>query len=539
MSLQAAIRVRSRIDIWAAGLAAAVRAVAGWRRRGLLWALGVGAAATLPPVHVFPLLFVAFTGLLWLMDPLPASPAGRRAAFGAGWWFGFGFFTAGFYWMAYPMLVEPERFAWVIPFAVLALPAFLAVFSGLTTLIVAVSGATGVLRVLLLALVWSALEWVRGWILTGFPWNLIGSAWSFSDAMLQVVALVGAFGLSLITVAACAMPATLGGADNRRAWPLVGAGVAVLLVIWAGGTIRIATAMPGDVPGVNLRLVQANIPQRYKWNRELREVHFAEQLRMSKLSAGGNVATHIVWPETATPFFIDRDVERLQRLAGTFRDGGALITGAPRTSALQEQPFRLWNSLHVVDGGGAIAATYDKSHLVPFGEYIPVRGLFGSLDINIGGHDFSPGDGIRTIRVPGAPPASPLICYEVIFPGKVVGDGGPRPEWLLNLTNDAWFGPSSGPYQHLASARMRAVEEGLPLVRSANTGISAVIGPYGRILASLGLNEKGIVDSPLPAKLAGQTVFARFGNWTFFTLWAAAALAATVLRITQSRQNPA
>ena len=536
MTVEAALRARGRVDTWIGDVAASLRQVAGWRRRGLLWLLGVAAAAALPPVHLFPLLFVAFSGLLWLLDPLPAGAAGRRAAFGAGWWFGFGFFTAGFYWMAYPMLVEPEKFAWVIPFAVLALPAFLALFTGLTTLIVTQSATQGVARVLVLALTWTALEWVRGWILTGFPWNLVGSAWAFSDGMLQFGALAGAFGLSLVTITVCAMPATLSDRVDKRAWPMVGAAVAVLVLMWAGGTARIATATLQDVPGVQLRLVQANIPQRYKWNRELREVHFAEQLRMSNLSSGGDAPTHVVWPETATPFFIDRDAERLRRLAGSIRGDGALITGAPRTAVLQEQSLRLWNSLHVIDTGGEITATYDKSHLVPFGEYIPFRAILGSLNLNIGGHDFSPGEGIQTLDIPGAPPASPLICYEVIFPGKVIATAGKRPEWLLNLTNDAWFGPSSGPYQHLASAKMRAVEEGLPLVRSANTGISAVIDPFGRVIASLGLNEKGILDSPLPAKLPGETVYARIGNWAFFTLWGGFALAVIVLRKTQSRE---
>jgi apolipoprotein N-acyltransferase len=192
--------------------------------------------------------------------------------------------------------------------------------------------------------------------------------------------------------------------------------------------------------------------------------------------------------------------------------GGLTITGTLRRSP-PGTPYRVWNSLLALDHDGTPVATFDKSHLVPFGEYVPFRDLLDVAKVTSGTVDFSPGGGVQTLRLPGLPPVSPLICYEVIFPGKVV-DPEDRPEWVLNITNDAWYGKSTGPYQHLASARLRAVEEGLPLVRVANTGISAIIDPWGRVVARKGLGEQGVVDGPLPAPLATQPVYARLGNWS-------------------------
>jgi apolipoprotein N-acyltransferase len=226
--------------------------------------------------------------------------------------------------------------------------------------------------------------------------------------------------------------------------------------------------------------------------------------------------THIIWPETATPFTLDGNDQALRIIAQTISPKGALLTGSPRRTGKNRATAKLWNSLHVISPNARIIATYDKSHLVPFGEYIPFRRHFEALapftNIIGGRTDFSSGSGQRTISVPGAPPVSPLICYEVIFSGAAVSTGKkgePQPEWLLNITNDAWFGISSGPYQHLAAAQLRAVEEGLPLVRVANTGISAVIDGFGRIYKASNLNERTYIDSPLPMPLVIPTIFSK------------------------------
>ena len=271
-----------------------------------------------------------------------------------------------------------------------------------------------------------------------------------------------------------------------------------------------------------LRLVQPNIPQKDKWQAQNRGKHFNNLLTLSSLNIEPGIVerpTHIIWPETATPFVLDGNDPALRIISQIIPSKGALLTGSPRRTVVDKTTVNVWNSLHVVDGSAKIVETYNKSHLVPFGEYIPFRRYldnFTSLTkLTRGRIDFSSGSGKRTLSVPGAPPVSPLICYEVIFSGSVVSNGKngeSKPEWLLNITNDAWFGVSSGPYQHLAAAQLRAVEEGLPLVRVANTGISAVIDGLGRIYRESKLNERTYIDSKLPMSLKEPTIFSKIND---------------------------
>src|SRR5262249_49285712 len=274
--------------------------------------------------------------------------------------------------------------------------------------------------------------------------------------------------------------------------------------------------------GVRLRLVQPAISVARKAAGDTREADFLYQLDLTRRTPGFSGITHVVWPETATRFLVERDPGVRQALAAIAPAGGAILTGPLR---------QLWNSLVAVDHAGNIAATFDKFHLVPLGEYVPLRAYLPFLSkITPGDFDFSAGPGPRTLDIPGLPPVAPLICYEIIFPGRVV-DPSRRPAWLLNLTNDAWFGMSTGPYQHFASARFRAVEEGMPLVRSANDGISAFVDPYGRVIAELGLGETGVLDGALPKPAAGSTPYARFGD----ALLAVALLLAAGLALALSR----
>jgi len=249
--------------------------------------------------------------------------------------------------------------------------------------------------------------------------------------------------------------------------------------------------------------------------------------------AGAAPPTHVIWAETAVPFFLANDPVRRAFLARAVPPGGLLIVGAPRTTPAPQEPFRVWNSLEAIDGTGRIVGTYDKVHLVPFGEYVPLRVLLPFNKLTAGRTDFSAGDGRATLALAGLPPTSPLICYEVIFPGAVARRDD-RPQWLLNLTNDGWFGRSSGPYQHLAAARLRTIEEGLPLVRVANGGVSAVIDAHGRTLARLGLGEAGVVDAPLPVALAPPP-YARFGD---LLVLAVGGVAAALGRWAGRRRNP-
>ena len=435
-------------------------------------------------------------------------------AFAVGWWFGFGYFIAGLYWTAIAMLSEPERFAWMVPFAVFGLPAILALFPGLAALATWMAGCRSWGRVLALALAWTVAEWLRGHVLSGFPWNLIGYVWSAWPEMIQLAAVTGVYGLGFLTVVLAALPACFGeptpGRRGRLA--LAAAGLAVLAMLWGGGTMRLAGAALETEPGVRLRVVQPNIRQPHKGREELRAAQFATYLRMSS-SAGLDRVSHLVWPETALPFYLSREPALARLIGGLLKPGGLLLTGAPRIESGAGRPPRIWNSVHAIDAGGRLVASYDKFHLVPFGEYLPLRRLLERLGvekITPGALDFSAGLGPRVLALPGLPPVGPLICYEAIFPGRVVAPGA-RPAWLLNVTNDGWFGLSSGPHQHFAMARMRAVEEGLPLVRAANTGISAVVDPFGRIVARLGLGRSGVLDSVLPRALPAPP-YGRYGD---------------------------
>jgi len=494
------------------------------RRIALTLLLGAMSALALPPWHYVPLIIPAFTGLLWLLDAAGRSPRPLRSAAMTAWLFGVGHFLVGVHWIAEPFLVDAARHGWLIPFALAGMAGGLALFpaaTGLITIALARRFAlTGIARVLTFAALWVVFEWLRSWVFTGFPWNLTGYVWSATPEIMQAAAYAGIFGLSLMTVVAAAAPAALA-STGGRAWAAVALfTIALPAAVWSGGAMRLAAAPaygPGDtasmLPGVWLRIVQANIPQREKWKAELRAGHLQRQIALSRQppsNASLGPPTHVIWPETAVPFFLSTDdaVRRLAALAAP--PGGALITGAPRRSGAPGDG-RFWNAAHVITSDGRIVATYDKTHLVPFGEYVPLRGILPLDKLVPGQGDFSAGVGRRTLDVPGLPPVSPLICYEAIFPGAVVRRDA-RPGWLLNLTNDAWFGTFAGPQQHFAIVATRAIEEGLPLVRAANTGISAVIDPYGRPLAMLGLGVEGVIDSGLPRALPTLTPYAHWGN---------------------------
>ena len=482
------------------------------KRYGLSFCLGALAALAMAPIYLLFFLVPAFCGLLWLVF----GAAGPRGAFFAAWWFGLGHFSVGLYWIANALLTDAARFGWMIPFAIFGLSAILAVFSGLAGLLARrlIGGSGGLARVLVFAASWTLFEWLRGWVLTGFPWNLTGSALALSDALMQGASVAGIYGLSLLAVIIAAMPATLSKSPDWGGGlkPTIGAAV-LLALVWVGGSARLsgAAALGEDgVPDVRLRLVQPNIEQMNKWKTELKIANLKEQIAMSAAPGPGAAPTHVIWSETAATYFLSSDLAVRKAIAEAVPKGGLILTGAPRSTPTRETPFRIWNSLYALDAAGDIVGTYDKHHLVPFGEYMPFRGIIGLEKLTAGSTDFTPGPGRQTLRLAGLPAVSPLICYEVIFPGNVV-DGTDRPQWVLNVTNDAWYGISTGPYQHFDAARFRALEEGLPLVRVANTGVSGVIDGYGRVVSRLDLGSKGTLDSNLPKALPA-TLYSRYGN---------------------------
>jgi apolipoprotein N-acyltransferase len=482
------------------------------------------------PLHLWPVLFLSFGLLVWLLDGCYAngSELGARikCASLTGFWFGFGYFLTGFYWIAEAFLVEPWRHGWLIPFVMTAMPGGMALFYAAAAALAMLLWRPGPARVFALAIGLALAEYARGHVLTGLPWNLIGYGLTASLPMMQLAALVGVYALSLVAVLLFASPLAIwapssSGLGRRNASMLL---TLALLVAYLAGFVwgdRRLAAADFATTEVRFRIVQANVDQANKWKPENSLEIFEDYLRLTR--SGGAAPglagiTLVVWPETAVPFLLGDTAEALTSIAETLPEGTSLLVGSPRVAEERDAggallSRRVYNSLFVIDDRGAVRETYDKIHLVPFGEYLPFQDFMESLGFlqmtGVRG-GFSEGRGPRLIAVPGAPDASPLICYEIIFPGDVI-DKERRPGWLLNLTNDAWFGTSAGPYQHFHQAQVRAIEQGLPVVRAANTGISAIIDAHGRILGELGLGAEGVVDGVLPAALP-PTPFARWGN---------------------------
>ncbi len=493
------IRRAARAD-WRARLTRHLAGPEFWRALVLAFALGAAAALALPPVHLLPVLFVSLPALFVMATEVPSA---RRAAWiGLAW--GWGFHVAGLHWLTNAILTEVERYWWLVPIAVPALALPLGAFTILPAL-AARLGAPGWPRILAFAAAWGAAELLRGVLFTGFPWNLLGTVWAFGALPVQAAAWIGVHGLGLATLLIALAP--LGG---RRGWGAAAAGVAALMAV---GLLRLWPAEP-EPHRVALVLVQGNIAQEVKWREETRWPIFRRYIELSGEGvaiAEGEAPGHrivVVWPETASPFLLANDAEAARLATQRLPEGALLLGGSVRAEFSPEgRARRVWNSLVALDAGGRVLETVDKTHLVPFGEYMPLRGLL-PVRVVQSSVDFTAGEGLRAVALPGLPSFTGLICYEVIFPGAVTGPE--RPGFLVNVTNDAWFGVSAGPWQHLAAARLRAVEEGLPLVRAAQTGISAVFDARGRWVAGMGLAESGVVVAPLP-QASDPTLFARFG----------------------------
>jgi apolipoprotein N-acyltransferase len=492
-------------------------------------AAGALAALALPPLNVLPILLVAFPVLL-----VQINAAGRPIeAVRRGWWFGFGYHLIGLYWITEAILFEAARFWWLVPLAVPGLSAVLAVFIAIpagiawyavpgrgrlttpagrtepsrtgdpesprTNNLVSVRPApAGVGQVITLAGGWVLGDLARQFVATGFPWNPVGSVWAvpgwFGDVMLQPASLISVHGLTLATVILACGP-VLG-------W--IGRGLCVVLLLaWIGfGVNRMAAPLPPDQP-LHVVLAQGNVAQGQKWDPALLNSIFERYLRLTGegLRAAGPGPSVVIWPETASPFQLATDGLAREAISAASHNA-PVLAGAVRF----DREDRPRNTLFAIFGGN-VSALYDKWHLVPFGEYQPIWAQIGIQLVPGGG--FASGPGPETLHIPGVPPVGPLICYEAIFPGQVVNEAD-RPGWMVNVTNDAWFGTSTGPRQHLAAARLRAVEEGLPLFRAANTGITAAFDARGHEITRLGMQQTGFRTVTLPGPLP-RTIFARFG----------------------------
>ena len=493
-----------------------IRALVGWR--GLLFAFAVGAvsATGFAPLEFFPALLLGYGVLVLLLDGAGHSPRPVRRAAAVGWVFYFGQFLAGWHWIAYAFLIYPGVNLWQLPFALL-LPAGVALIGALACGLAVYFWREGTTklnygRIVVFACCAALSEWLRGHLFTGFPWNLSGYGWGASLALMQSASLMGAYGLSFLTILLGASLAELGSAR----WRAPAALLLLFALLWGFGAYRLSATPMRDVPGVRLRLVQPDIPQAEKYVRALmlRNWQRLVDLSLRPPDRDAKSPTHIIWPEAATGFPVARSSGALEQIAELTARGQTLITGSDRILR-NPDGITAYNSLYLFRPGGP-PLVYDKFHLVPFGEYLPFAQLLNHLGFQqlTVGSGFEPGDHPHVLDAGIAPPMTPLICYEVIFPHAVVDPAQPRPGWLVNITDDSWFGPWAGPRQHFLSARFRAIEEGLPIARAANSGISAMIDPLGRVRSRLDLNKMGVVDAGLPVALA-PPFYARFGDLIF------------------------
>lgn len=520
----------------------------GWTRAVIAVVAGALLVLGLAPFNVPAVGFLSFPLLVWLVDGASGTPGAglvRRSwpAFCVGWLFGFGYFVAGLWWLGSAILVDAGEFWWALPLAILALPAALAVYWGLATALARLFWSDGPLRLVALAASLSLFEMLRGVLLTGFTWNTIGDIAAPVPLLMGSVSVIGLNGLTLLSVFVFSLPALVV-APMRGRGAALGIGLVLLAAHVGFGAWHLSQAPSGHVPGVSLRLVQPNILQGQKWDPAEAERIFARQLELTEapkapepiLQTGPAEAASdtpgrrlVIWPESSFPFILTQRPDAVASLADALAPGDTLIAGATRMEG-EGAAARFFNSIYVIGEDGTILDAQDKLHLVPFGEYLPFQTLLESWGVNQltnlpGG--FSAGASRRVLPAgAGGPRFLPLICYEAIFPGEI-RRGGERPDFILNVTNDAWYGRTPGPYQHLRQAQLTAVAFGLPLVRAANTGISIVTDSVGRPVAGLALGEGGTVDAALP--LAGApTIYAQWGERPFYALWAFAALLALV-----------
>jgi apolipoprotein N-acyltransferase len=489
---------------------------------------GALAAWAFPPWGVWPGLF-AYALLLGLVDRAdPERPL--RSAFFRGWLAGTAFFLIGCWWVAQAFLVDAEHQGWMAPFAVAFLAMGIGLFWGLACALYRWIAPVHVGRVLVFAGVFGGVEWLRGHVLTGFPWNLPGETFRAGSALSQGAALVGAYGLTTLALFGFAAFAPLLAPGPRKARVgMAAAGVAVIAGLWTFGVARLSGASTRTTDTL-VRIVQPDVPQVSKWSPAAFQ---SIVLRYVNLTArqGARQPDIIVWPEGALPISAEETLATDEwvepAIAAALQPGQTLLIGTYRAQARKGAPPAYFNSVMAVQRSGAglrlAMPTYDKYRLVPFGEFLPLEPVLTSLGVKDMAHvgdGFSPGPRPTPRRLAGAPAFQPLICYEDLYPGLAQdgdGPGGARPGWIVNVSNDAWFGPTSGPLQHFNLASYRAIEQGVPIIRATPTGVSAVIDAYGRPGQQIGEGDSGVIDTPLPVA-APTTLYARIGDLGFALL---------------------
>lgn len=493
-------------------------------KKGLLFSFVLGAfvALALPPVYIIPLAFIGFSSHFLML--LNAKKA--KTAFWLGWWFGFGYFVAGLYWISFALLVDFKQFGWLMPFAIFGIPSILAFYIAFVALVVFKIKFGKLSSLLIYACLWTIFEILRAKLFTGFPWNLIGYSWGFSDNIIQIASVGGIWILSFVSVLIFPSLALINKHNYIKIFLFI---LAVIVGLLGFGYNRLNNANNEYVKNIKVRVVQGNVKQSEKFSYESR-VKILDKYKLLSTQNRSDDITHLIWPETAIPFHVENKSGALEYIKDAIPKNGSLITGALRAKLdVQGNYQKLWNSIFVIDNQGQIESFYDKNHLVPFGEYIPFRSIIPFKKITEGTLDFSKGIGTQTLKTESFINFSPLVCYEVIFPNKVA-DLASDPKLMINVTNDAWYGNTSGPYQHMMMAKFRATEQGLPLIRAANNGISAIFDSYGRVTSSTKLGETTFIDGNIAVSINDRTIFSGLGLYIVLSVVAVFAVIAILLR---------
>lgn len=481
------------------------------------------------PFHFFIAAIISISLFYFLLEGKKSSKKTFKQSFFIGWFYGFGYFLTGIYWITISLLVDAKQFAWLIPFAITLIPGVLAIYFALFAtlnnfLVVKLNLSQNHKKIIIFAILWLVFELLRSFLFTGFPWNLLGYAWFFSDSFVQIANIFSVFGLSFFAVLISLIPTLFIDFDGKKivkktvifADKIFGTILFFLLFLsFFYGHFYIESNKLIENKEKNLRLVQGNIKQELKWDEEKKYENFVKHIKLSN-SKNLEKITTVIWSETAVPYVIDNNSDLIEKLKLAVPQNGFLITGALRVKYLSPVEVEdIWNSVFAIDNFGVVGY-YDKHHLVPFGEYVPLQKYLPFISkITNGAVGFSEGEGPKTIKS-NSLSFSPLLCYEVIFPDKIF-DKKNRPDLLVNLTNDAWFGKSLGPYQHFDMARMRSVEYGISLARVANTGITAYFDPFGRVVKKIKLDEEGIIDVSFIERLE-PTIYSKFGFYPLFLL---------------------
>lgn len=507
----------------------------GWRRFLILVAAGALAAASVPPFFLLPALFLALPVWVWALDGAERRSGWRRLvgpAFQIGFAFGLGYFTVALHWLGAAFFEEGGLFLVLMPFAIVGLAAVLSLFWGLGSALAHILWSGGAFRIVTLASFLALADWGRGHLFSGFPFDLLGYALTANDEMLQLASVIGSYGLTFLAALIAMTPALIWPADQRglvrRLIPIFLA-IAVIAAQVGYGNWRLNNTQLTARTDMKVRMVQPMVLEHADWSVAdpdaiINQLITLSDSKLTPTDPGLSGVTHLIWPESVFPFFLTNYPDGIARIARMLPDTTLLLTGAPREPLgddglpIPDNPG--YNSILAIDTAGEVVASYDKSHLVPFGEYLPFQSfwrLFGINQFVPGTNGWAAGDGRRLMAPPGTPPFLALVCYEAVFPGDI---GDPQDveaaQFILNVTNDAWFMGSIGPAQHAHHARVRAVETGLPMLRAANTGVTLSVDPLGRIIAQLAEDQIGVLDVVPSEPLPGGTLFSRLGDLLFW-----------------------